>query len=469
MLALNVLLVITATDRWAEPVSIGLRGWMGDTMVALMPIGWCLLIARVIQEEPVPGRRELWLTRPYRRSSLAIAKAIFIGVFVHLTTTLAHLTILIASGIPFLVRDLVLNQFVLAGAISLPAAALAVLTRSIGQYVVACVAVFACFVGWVTLNDALDLSAGYLASEPPPDLFRSARHVGVPLIALVSLTTVVWQYRTRHTGHVAGFFAAGLAGAALIAAAWPYVRPVSVEPQLQYSSIAADEITVGRPRLLDISDAAQPAGVRFRGLDIPVAWTTPDDSPVRIRGWQIDIETAAGQPMSFAAPRSYRGAVGQGVVYSLDSESLDLLRGVPLTIAVTLFAEKLVEFPSGSLAIDGTPLSIDDRLQCRRERNLGRTVGGSAVPGISCRAAFRFVGMANTSLDRSNHIWRVEINRELSTLPFAITPVAIRGLAGVYAAAEDPEPLAVMVRKRSELLTHRVAFENMVLEEVTRN
>jgi len=44
----------------------------------ILPLTWWALAARVIHSEALPGDRQFWLTRPYRRQPAGARKALFI-------------------------------------------------------------------------------------------------------------------------------------------------------------------------------------------------------------------------------------------------------------------------------------------------------------------------------------------------------------------------------------------------------
>jgi hypothetical protein len=73
-------LAVTALWGWIEcelfrpnPVLELLRGvWL---------LSAAYLVASVIHQEPLPGHQQYWLTRPYSRRQLVLAKALFLAAF----------------------------------------------------------------------------------------------------------------------------------------------------------------------------------------------------------------------------------------------------------------------------------------------------------------------------------------------------------------------------------------------------
>ena len=69
------------------------RGIAWDLVLLVLPLTWWALIARVIHAEALPGDRQFWLTRPYRRGSLLGAKTLLILLCVNVPMLLASAVI----------------------------------------------------------------------------------------------------------------------------------------------------------------------------------------------------------------------------------------------------------------------------------------------------------------------------------------------------------------------------------------
>src|SRR5271155_4729161 len=66
----------------------------GQIPGSLMLLAWWCLIAALVHEEPLPGDRQFWITRPYSSKSLLMAKVLFILTFVNLPVLIADCCIL---------------------------------------------------------------------------------------------------------------------------------------------------------------------------------------------------------------------------------------------------------------------------------------------------------------------------------------------------------------------------------------
>src|SRR5258708_19989445 len=105
----------------------------------MVPIAWCILTARLIYAEPLPGDRLFWITRPYSWRSLLAAKALFILVFVNLPLIVADVILLAKNSFPVLdnLPGVVWSQALITSVFVLPVVVLATITTSLVQLVLA--------------------------------------------------------------------------------------------------------------------------------------------------------------------------------------------------------------------------------------------------------------------------------------------------------------------------------------------
>jgi hypothetical protein len=104
---------------------------------SLLPLAcWSLLVA-LIHEEKLPGDRQYWLTRPISWKELLAAKALFIAAFINLPLLICHLAVWSAVGVPALAHlpALLWKQVFFTAFYILPVAALAAITRNLGQVI----------------------------------------------------------------------------------------------------------------------------------------------------------------------------------------------------------------------------------------------------------------------------------------------------------------------------------------------
>lgn len=172
--SLAVLASLARQDRWRLDWG---SGPTESYLNLLVPVLWACLLALAVDQEPIPGDRQFWLTRPMPRGALLGAKLLFALLFVHLPALIADCYVLGAhhfSPITY-APQLLSNQIVLACALTLPAMALASLVRSFSHFVLELAAVAAAFV----------IFAGpYTPAMYQPDTLSSARTL--PLIGIVA-------------------------------------------------------------------------------------------------------------------------------------------------------------------------------------------------------------------------------------------------------------------------------------------
>ena len=181
-------------------------------MNLLLPALWAFLVVLLIHGEAPVGDRQFWITRPYEPRVLIGAKVLALIAFIHLPYLAADCAIVTARGFNPVdhVAALVWKQIWLAVALSLPAAALAIVTRNLVQFVPA---------GVVLLGAAVYL-AGVV--EPYSAAFRPPQtaHAFIPLLGLAVMGSIILcvQYARRRTA-----LARSVAVAALVAAGLVYV------------------------------------------------------------------------------------------------------------------------------------------------------------------------------------------------------------------------------------------------------
>ncbi len=110
------------------------EGWAGE---ALVLIAGCFLIARLVHAETIPGSSQFWLTRPYRWPALLGAKVLYVLAFFHLPVFAAQAALLWNAGFPVWANlpGLLWMQVLALACVSLPAIAIAAVTRGLPGFV----------------------------------------------------------------------------------------------------------------------------------------------------------------------------------------------------------------------------------------------------------------------------------------------------------------------------------------------
>jgi hypothetical protein len=148
---ISVLLALMAVAAVLDPAYTSHRlGFYELLPGLLLPLAcWTLLIG-AIHQESLTGDRQYWLTRPLAWKELLAAKALFVIAFINLPLLVCHVAVYRAVGVP--VGDhwaaLFWRQVFFTAVYLLPAAAVASITRNLGQ--VAGAALATCLAVWLT-------------------------------------------------------------------------------------------------------------------------------------------------------------------------------------------------------------------------------------------------------------------------------------------------------------------------------
>ena len=159
------------------------------TFVLTLAIWYLVVLA--VQQEPLPGDRQFWLTKPYSRLQLLAAKVLFVVLFVNVPLVCSDFLILGAQGLPVFssISRILLRQLPFAALFVLPSFANATVTRNVTQFV------FAWFVALLGFSIQPLVSHG---GNGTAINFFSVRHM-VLVLGAIAFAIVVWQYLTRQT------------------------------------------------------------------------------------------------------------------------------------------------------------------------------------------------------------------------------------------------------------------------------
>ncbi|HXB67582.1 MAG TPA: hypothetical protein VNY05_05030 [Candidatus Acidoferrales bacterium] len=288
IVTLILLAMLAHADWWrADPTPGQTEAWLN----LLLPFAWACLIALLIQEEPLVGDRQFWITRPHRWPQLLAAKLIFVLLFVHLPALAADAMILAMRGFPPLqyLPQLLGKQALLAGALTLPALAVAAVVRSFTHFVLAAFGVAA---------EVLFL-AGFDTPFPwhPVDDVRQG--LAVILLTAVAVAVIGLQYGGRRTlvsrclAVAAALIAGAVSGYLPATSAFAVQAEVSpLHPQLSL-------------RLVPRSEKLPPDWNRDRvmvAIPVDVSGIPAPDSAF-LEQLELEIDTPAGDRQQSAPPR----------------------------------------------------------------------------------------------------------------------------------------------------------------------
>ena len=160
-------------------------------VVALVPISWIFLIARVVQGESLVGDRQFWVSRPYDWKKLLVAKAFFVLVFVNLPLFALDVFLLAKAGFPpaSYLPGLLWMQWMWTLLLFLTVAGLATVTATIAQMLLAILVVVLYMIGTAALSSVI----------PNSSFSAGGDSISSILLVVAVLAVILLQYSRRKT------------------------------------------------------------------------------------------------------------------------------------------------------------------------------------------------------------------------------------------------------------------------------
>ena len=348
-------------------------------LTLLAPAAWWFLLVSLIHEEALPGIRQFWLTRPYRRSALLGAKLLFIALFLNLPALLADLAVMARSGAPLSGQwgALFWKQVPYSAIFLMPALALAAVTSSVMQTILG-------LLGLVVLNSLLFItlhSAG----------FTLAGGLGWWVFAFLMLLVMsggpvllCWQYFRRSTARsrllILALNTAFLAGPAVVPwrTVFAWQQRLAHQPGAGAGYAVNPALERGRQTTAESRSRTTPESA---WMALPVEQTVPPGLEASNEGIEIAMHLPDGRPVEAVAgwiEREGKAWIGVAVARERFLE----VRDRPLGITVTLYATLFGDARHASTGFGAAPRFLPAMGVC-----------GSADQGHSaivwCRAAFR--------------------------------------------------------------------------------
>jgi hypothetical protein len=390
-------------------------------VLALLPLAWWTLIARVIHDETLPGDRQFWISRPYSWKSLLAAKVLFILVFINVPMLFADAVIVRAYGLhPFSAQlpGLLWSEVLLAVVFVLPIAALSAVTAGFVQLIFAVLT--PCVVG---LGLAIVAPEAVLGGLLGPFEWVRTYYVFL-LIAVGASAILVWQYSRRRTAAARGLAVAVaiLAIAGMGSIPWPATFRIQswFSPQKVDSSSVHVDFDSGEQ-----AHALMEQGDRAR-IIIPLNVTgLPNEVMVQPEGFAVRIRESDGAVSSAERILPVSAAmIGRefDLQTDVDGRFYRRLKNEPLTIKgslyLTLFGHPQTErVPFGDRSV---PVPRIGLCSASRSPN-GRPyflVCTSAFRFPLARVSYRFVGSGQGT---TQTVWSDTSPRPVSYSPFPAT------------------------------------------------
>ena len=237
LIALSLMLLMLYFRGSSPPLAARVNTDNLRILRVVLQLCWTVLIAAVVQQEPLVNERAFWITRPYARESLLLSKLLFGFLFLSLPVFIGQCYILSANGFSTAshIVDLLWAQTGLVALVVAPAFATAALTRDYQQFVLLCVG---CLVLGVAFLPLLSRDAGILI--PDVEWVQPAMMAAITLIASSGVAFIL--YLGRRPMMAALVFACGFA---VIFPIGKIIRPktgFAIQSAITRNSQAADSI-----------------------------------------------------------------------------------------------------------------------------------------------------------------------------------------------------------------------------------
>ena len=282
ILILNVALTIigAATAGETFPAAIVFRE-MSSLLSVLQTLMLALMIARLIQDEPLVGWNAFWLTRPYSRGALMAAKLLFVAgalVVAPLIADLAEMAVVRAGWRAQLAAAPSFLASHLRWALGL--CAIAVLTPTFARFVL--VAIGVVVGGTVAMLMIVSVVIALGAVQPTtivspllPDPTTAV--VSFAMSTLSAVAVITYQYRYRRWRIGTALAVLGVMATTFVPELWPwrFLRPSAPDPGRWSHDVASTPVVINPRTAMQTTtrDAFESSGPRLRQIHAGVTLT----------------------------------------------------------------------------------------------------------------------------------------------------------------------------------------------------
>lgn len=405
-----------------EKVLDGLR----SMLQALSVFAWWFLIVSLMQEEAIPGVKQFWLTRPYRRGALLAAKIGFVLLFLNLPMLLADAIALSRVGIPLggQLGAMLWKQVLYSITFLLPAIVVGAVTSGLAQAVLAIL--------------GMALIAGLTASIPGNENSVSSLRwwnlVMSEAVTALAGAAILWaQFFRRQTGYSRVALCVAQVIVILLVSAFPWRITFGwqqamatqagagsgflILPALERGHMYPDvRLTRGGPRI---------------EIALPVTFRLPEGMDALSDAFEVSLSLPDGTVIAADADREGRLFEVRGVrwlSWQLDRQRFDQLAGRTLGIEVKVYAtvfgrERKALVRAGGSGALVKPWGVCDarewfgslRVACQsaytqkfwtrvtlRDRETGKTVGPLRADGARYSPIHMDLGISPLGMQMAN-------------------------------------------------------------------
>jgi hypothetical protein len=397
-LAITTLFARIYPNQWLTQAGLyAVSGWGGfagaqglqllaSVLTVLVPVGWLLLIARVIHGESLVGDRQFWLTRPYEWKKLLAAKVLFLVVFLYLPFVIAQLALLAEAGFrPFAyLPPLLFNLLLVTGALVMPLFALATVTSTFVRMVLAVVGILLGLVCFSVL--ASGLATGTVSVSIGPDF-------SIPILVCLCGGAVVVQHATRRLWFsrlllIGLFLAIGVAmvipsdGGTVDRAFAARARNQEFPLQIKFLHDASHQVTgvpVQGTNRVQINIPVQISGIP-NGIVIMPQYVRVSGNSANVAHWSM-----LWQPLDRLHYLS--DTQDSSISFMMDRSIYEKVKAAPIQLKLTLASTQGQAGEATKIPLPTADFSIPGFGVCAPER--GWYNAARDVTGIACRSAFR--------------------------------------------------------------------------------
>jgi hypothetical protein len=385
-------------------------------------MAWWYLASLAVYAEPIPGNRQFWITRPYRRTSLLGAKLLFVAAFVSFPLMLADSFILILKGFSPLENPagLLWHALMIFAVILLPMIALASITEGFATGTLAGLVTIGSFLGLDSVLSSLDTYTSFRGK-----VTWIAASVGVLIVLPAVLAIVILQYRARRTAISRLIFVCAVAVLALCGdRLLPGYTSWVLQTHLLGSRIDTSSISVA----FSPGSAPEPTSPRSRWIKMPpelARVTLPIRSYGAPPGTTVVADVMLGEltlPNGKVSKTSLWFGASQDVMAwndaFLERSVFERIKDTPMRMHLTVYLTVLGDPHTVSVPFGGGPYRVPGVGMC------GFFPGGFGGTTLSCWAPFRHPTYVLPQF--GNNPWERPPMREYSPFPaeWGINPIA---------------------------------------------
>lgn len=430
-LKLDILIVLAAgagftyaVAKAASPMSTaeGAPGVGLALLTCLVLLAWWSLIARLIHDEPLAGEQPFWITRPYSRGSLVLAKALFIAVFVILPKLGGDAVILFTHGfqVQTELSGLLWSQVLLTALFVLPVAALCAVTTGFVQLLIAISVVGLATAGWLLAASGFGAIVPWLGLE-----WVRSYSVGL-VVATAALAVIAWQYARRDTSGGRLMLGGALLLVLIVEMALPWEAAFALQSQVTRPESDGSTIQIGFDDGLKWGARASLSKDGQVALQIPLRITgVPEQLKFKAEGISATIEGPDGASWQVdGPPPSHARSVGDltSLHANVNSTFYRKVKDQPVRVRGSLY-----------ITLYGSPrrtiIPIEDRATFRPTAGVGICSAArsnrhviltcrSALKSRADRVTFDLIGEHRFVEGVSPSIRRVSLASPISYSPF---------------------------------------------------